>query len=98
MDFGSDLERLGDPCRDRRRDAGECGSAAEMTKDEALQVKCKQLPSGYWHIRGIGPCNWAQPRVWPCSEEHLRSHAFPQASESFLQAVLEKARKAKGAL
>lgn len=44
-----------------------------------------QLSSGYWHLRGKGSCNWAQPPYWPCSEEVLRLHAFPEASEEFLR-------------
>lgn len=47
-------------------------------------ISVQQLPSGYWHIRGRGSCNWAQPPIWPCDEATLRAHAFPQASELFL--------------
>ena len=48
----------------------------------------RRLSSGYWHIRGIGPCNWSQPPVWPCDEATLREHAFPQASDEFIREVL----------
>jgi len=51
-------------------------------------IHVKQLESGYWHIRGEGPCNWAQPPVWPCSEEVLRQHTFPQASMGFIKEAL----------
>ena len=46
------------------------------------------LESGYWHIRGGGPCEWAQPPCNPCSEETLRAHAFPQASDEFIREVM----------
>lgn len=53
-----------------------------------MTVTVTRLPSGYYHVRGDGPCNWAQPPTWPCSEETLRAHAFAQASDTFLQAAL----------
>lgn len=52
------------------------------------KINIRQLDSGYYHVRGYGPCNWAQPPCWPCSEETLRAHAFPEASEEFIQAAL----------
>ncbi len=52
-------------------------------------ITVKKLSTGYWHIRGHGPCNWAQPPHWPCSEETLRDHAFPQASEEFLKIAVD---------
>ncbi len=48
-------------------------------------LEIKKLDSGYYHIRGDGPCNWAQPPHWPCDEETLRKHTFPQAGEKFIQ-------------
>ena len=30
-----------------------------------MDIKIKRLPSGYYHLRGTGPCNWAQPV--PCT-------------------------------
>lgn len=47
-----------------------------------------KLPSGFYHVRGHGPCNWAQPPNWPCSENDLREYAFPQASEEFFQSAM----------
>ncbi len=44
----------------------------------------KRLESGYWHICGDGPCEWAQVPIWPCSVATLRAHAFPEASEAFI--------------
>lgn len=51
-------------------------------------ITVTRLESGYVHVRGRGPCNWAQPPTWPCSEETLRKHAFPEASETFIRAAL----------
>jgi len=51
------------------------------------------LESGYYHVRGDGPCNWAQPPAWPCSEEVLRQHAFPEASEAFIREAMVSAEK-----
>jgi len=51
-------------------------------------ISVKKLSTGYYHIRGQGPCNWAQPPYWPCSEEVLRAHAFPEAAEYFIQEAL----------
>lgn len=52
-------------------------------------ITIRKLSSGYWHIRGVGPCNWAQPKYWPCIEVHLRETAFPQASENFIRDVIK---------
>lgn len=52
-----------------------------------MRIQVKKLESGYFHVRGEGPCNWAQPKYWPCNVEHLQSHAFPQASDQFLRAA-----------
>jgi hypothetical protein len=51
-------------------------------------IEVKRLSSGYFYIRGDGPCNWAQPPTWPCSEETLRAHAFPEASEEFIVSAM----------
>lgn len=55
-------------------------------------IHVRQLPSGYWHVRGHGPCNWAQPPTWPCSEEELRAHAFPEAGDRFFADAMTAAR------
>lgn len=47
-------------------------------------VTAKQLPSGFWLVRGSGPCEWSQPPFWPCDERTLRDYAFPEASEGFI--------------
>ena len=50
-------------------------------------ISIKRLESGYWHIRGNGPCNWTQPPFWPCTSIEIRECAFPEASEEFLKLV-----------
>jgi hypothetical protein len=47
-------------------------------------VTVKKLSSGYFHLRGYGVCNWAQPKHWPCSEKELRASAFCEAGEEFI--------------
>lgn len=64
--------------------------------DKAMPITVKRLESNYYHVRGIGPCNWAQPHIWPCSEEELRKAAFPEASETFIREAMKVARKAVG--
>ncbi len=56
-----------------------------------MQITVKQLSSGYVLVQGKGPCNWAQPRYWPCTEEELRATAFPEASEEFLASAIREA-------
>ena len=51
------------------------------------RLTIKKLTSGYWHIRGEGPCNWAQPPCWPCSDETLEASFFPEAGEEFRRDV-----------
>ena len=58
-----------------------------------ITVKRLHTAGGYYHIRGVGPCNWAQPPCWPCDERTLRRHAFPEASEEFVQECLVLLRK-----
>ena len=58
-----------------------------------MSITIRRLDSGYWHIRGVGPCNWAQPPCWPCAEETLRGHAAPGASEEFFATVINEATK-----
>ena len=48
----------------------------------------RRLSSGWYHIHGDGCCEWAQVPYWPASEEVIREHAFPEASETFLRAVI----------
>lgn len=60
-------------------------------------MKIAQLPSGYWHIRGRGPCNWSQPPCWPCDEAALRAHAHPEAGERFLRMAMAASRDAMAA-
>jgi len=62
---------------------------SETTKKLTVTV----LSSGYVHLRGRGPCNWAQPKHWPCSEDELRKSAFPEASEDFILLALREASR-----
>lgn len=51
-------------------------------------VTVKRLSSGYWHLRGIGPCNWAQPRAWPTLDmDELEESFFGEACEAFRRVV-----------
>lgn len=52
-----------------------------------MKILVNQLESGWWHIRGAGPCNWTQPPCWPATEDQIKSHAFSEASEEFLRAA-----------
>jgi hypothetical protein len=63
------------------------------TDDHDDEIDVRRLPSGYWHVRGRGPCNWSQPINWPCSEEMLRHYAGPGASEEFIADAMIKARE-----
>lgn len=56
-------------------------------------IVVKRLPTGYYHVRGRGPCEWAQPKYWPASEEEIRSTAFPEASEEFILSAIREADK-----
>lgn len=55
-------------------------------------ISIKRLSSGYWLVRGHGPCNYSQPPHWPTDAETLRRHAHPEAGPQFLA---EAARKSK---
>lgn len=58
--------------------------------EEAFQyaaLTVKPLTSGYVHIRGLGPCNWAQPATWPCDTAALEESFFAEAGEPFRAAV-----------
>ena len=55
-----------------------------------MNITVKRLSSGWWHIRGEGPENWAQPPEWPCSENSLREYAASGASDRFIQAAMNQ--------
>jgi hypothetical protein len=63
-----------------------------MTMSPYEEIRVQRLSSGYYHVRGRGPCNWAQPPWWPCDEKTLRDHAFPGASEEFIRSAVRLAR------
>lgn len=51
-------------------------------------ITWKQLESGYWLIRGQGPCEYSQPPRWPAGDaDFIRLHAHPEASEQFVNAA-----------
>ena len=56
------------------------------------QVDIRKLSTGYYHVRGDGPCNWAQLPHWPADEQTIRAYAFPEASEEFIRAAVAAAR------
>jgi hypothetical protein len=60
------------------------GSAFEVLGET---VTVKQLESGYFHLRGVGLCNWAQPPRWPLPPEELEAAFFGEAGERFRAAV-----------
>lgn len=53
-------------------------------KDYGL-IKISELPSGYLHARGRGPCEWAQ---WPRWERVCDASFFDQASTKFRDALI----------
>jgi hypothetical protein len=55
-------------------------------------LEINQLPSGHWCITDGCACNFVQLPIWPSNEAAIRHHAFAGASESFLLAVIERAR------
>lgn len=61
-----------------------------------MGITVRRLPSGHWHVRGEGPCNWTQPTRWPATEAELREHAFTQASDAFLRAAADLAARSCG--
>jgi hypothetical protein len=69
-------------------ECADCGGPPDMVGN----ITVEQLPSGYYHVRGVGPCNWAQPPHWPCDEDTLRAHAFHEASEEFIRSALAQSR------
>ena len=61
-------------------------------------ITVKRLQSGYWHIKGKGPCNYSQPPYWPCDYQMLERFAHPEASERFLHQAEEVAMIKAGLL
>lgn len=54
-----------------------------------MEIIIKRLPSGYYHIRGEGPCNWAQVQTLPCSEKDLRAGSF-QVNDDFISSAMDE--------
>lgn len=65
-------------------------STPEFIHDLCGVVTVQKLSSGYYHLRGEGPCNWAQPPTWPCSEDELEESFFGEAGEPFRRAVRDE--------
>ena len=53
-----------------------------------MKITIEKLPSGYYHIRGEGPCNWAQVENLPCSKDDLMAGNF-QGGDEFINHALE---------
>ena len=54
----------------------------------APSIRIKRLASGWYHLRGTGPCQWAQVQDWPgCTEKELDSAFFPEAGYNFRREV-----------
>ncbi len=58
-----------------------------------MKIEISKLESGYWLIRGNGPCEWAQVPNWPTSEQRIRDNSFPEASEMFIRAAAKLAQE-----
>lgn len=54
------------------------------------EITITKLSSGYYLIKGNGPCEWAQIEKWPCSENEFREGCFKEASEEFIKSALDK--------
>jgi len=54
-----------------------------------MKITVTRLSSGYFHVRGEGPCNWAQPATWPCGEQALRFASFQTPSDEFIKSALK---------
>lgn len=49
-----------------------------------MDITIERVDSGYYHIRGEGPCNWWQGPNWPPLDDgELRAGFFPEAGEAF---------------
>lgn len=62
-----------------------------MKKEISLRVV--KLSSGFFRVRGNGPCEFGQYSSWPPLDERaLLEETFPEASESFREAVRKMMR------
>lgn len=57
-------------------------------EEDNMEIIIKRISSGYFIIKGNGPCEWAQVEKWPCTENELRKGAFHEASEVFIKNAL----------
>lgn len=49
-----------------------------------MKVEIKTLSTGWYHLRGVGPCNWAQIPSLDCQ---VVDYAHPEASVAFVRAA-----------
>ena len=58
-----------------------------------MMLTIKRLDSGWYHIRGNGPCNWCQPPRWPANRQEIEDAMFPEASPEFRREVLRESER-----
>ena len=56
-------------------------------------VSVRQLESGYWYVRGRGPCNWAQLLRWPTDLKSAKTASFYETGLTFITALAREGRK-----
>jgi len=71
------------------RDYFSVGTGRTEAQGGFMEIIIKRLPSGYYHIRGEGPCNWAQVQTLPCSEKDLRAGSF-QVNDDFISSAMDE--------
>lgn len=59
------------------------------------ELSIKRLSSGYFHVRGRGPCEWGQYETWPPTNSDINDGTFVLASDRFRAAVREAAERAE---
>jgi hypothetical protein len=52
----------------------------------AMPIVARRLLSGWFHLRGVGPCNWAQINSWDAWQVE-GDGAFCEASDDFRRAA-----------
>ena len=67
------------------------GDGTTATAPVMSRITVQRLESGWYHVRGAGPCNWSQPPHWPATEAELREHAHPEAGEAFFAVAVAAA-------
>ena len=57
-----------------------------------MQLTAKRLESGYWHIRGTGIHDFAQPPTLTAPDKELLESTMPEASKEFKESLLKFAQ------